>query len=253
MQKIRVIARLDIKNEFVVKGIQLEGLRKLGKPEEFARRYYEAGIDEIIYTDCVASLYDRNSLADIVERTSEFSFIPMTVAGGIRKVADIDILLKAGADKVSINTAAVKRPEFITEASRIIGSQSIVGSIEAKRQGSGWEAYIDNGREHTGLDAVEWARRLEDLGAGELFLTSVDRDGTKRGFDVELARAVYKAVSIPVIVSGGAGKPEDVLPLLEGSGVQAVAFGSMFHYGLGSVSQVKTCMAGHGYPVRMTQ
>lgn len=251
MQKIRIVARLDVKNEYVVKGIQFDGLRKLGKPEEFARTYYEAGIDEIIYTDCVASLYDRNSLSDIVERTSEFIFIPMTVAGGIRKVADIDVLLKAGADKVCINTAAVKRPEFITEASHIIGSQSIVGSIEAKRQGNSWEAYIDNGRERTGLDAIEWAKRLEGLGAGELLLTSVDRDGTKRGFDVELAREVYRAVSIPVIVSGGAGRPEDVLPLLEGTGVEAVAFGTVLHYGLGTVSQIKACMNEHGYSVRM--
>lgn len=251
MTKIRIAVRLDVKNEFVVKGIQLEGLRKLGKPEAFACRYYEAGADEIIYMDVVASLYNRNSLSHIVARTSESIFVPMTVGGGIRSVADIAELLNVGADKVAINTAAVKRPAFLTEAAEIYGSQCIVTSIEAKRCGASWEAYVDNGREPTGLDAVEWARRAESLGSGEILLTSVDRDGTKTGFDTELVNRITRSVSIPVIVSGGAGKLEHLDELLAGCRVDAVSVASALHYGTITIPEIKNHLLQQNYPVRM--
>src|SRR6478609_312410 len=198
MKRIRLIPRLDIKGPNLIKGIHLEGLRKIGDPQEHARRYYEQGADELIYMDIVASLYGRNSLVDIISRTARDVFIPMTVGGGVRSVDDVRELLRAGADKVAINTAAVRRPELITEVSQAFGSQCMVLSIEAKRTTGGkWTAYTDNGREHTGLDVVEWARRGVELGAGEIMLTSVDQEGTRKGFDVELVRQVSTAASVP--------------------------------------------------------
>jgi cyclase len=227
----RIIARLDIKGPNLVKGIHLEGLRVLGKPEHFARHYYETGADELIYADVVASLYDRNSLHDIISRTAREIHIPLTVGGGIRTVDDIRNVLRAGADKVSLNTAAIKNPRIIRDASRIFGSSTIVVTIEVIREGQGpWLAYTDNGREHTGVEAVAWARKAEELGAGEIVLTSVDREGTGLGFDLEIVRKIAEAVSIPVIAHGGAGSPEDVRQAVVAGGASAVAVASVIHY-----------------------
>jgi imidazole glycerol-phosphate synthase subunit HisF len=229
---IRIIPRLDIKGPNLVKGIHLEGLRVLGKPESFARYYYEGGADELVYMDVVASLYGRNSLHDIVERTSSEIFIPLCVGGGLRTVDDIRMVLRAGADKVSLNTAAINRPELITEAARRFGSSTILISIEAIRMPDGrYEAFTDNGRESTGVDAFEWAVRAVELGAGEIMVTSIDQEGTGKGFDLELVRRIAESVDVPVIASGGAGSPEDVLAAVDDGRAQAVALASVLHYG----------------------
>lgn len=232
MSAVRIIPRLDIKGPNLVKGIHLEGLRVLGHPEEFARYYYENGADELMYIDVVASLYDRNSLHDIISRTAREVFIPLTVGGGLRSIEDIRNVLRAGADKVSLNTAVIKNPSLIKEASLKFGSSTIVVSIEAIKQNDGtYLAYIDNGREHTGIEVSEWASRAEEMGAGEIVITSVDREGTGIGYDIELIRKVTETVSIPVIAHGGPGKIEDVAPaILEGK-ASAVALASILHYG----------------------
>jgi imidazole glycerol-phosphate synthase subunit HisF len=228
---VRIIPRLDIKGPNLVKGIHLEGLRVLGKPERFARYYYETGADELIYMDVVASLYGRNSLLDIVERTSREIFIPLAVGGGLRTLDDIRTVLRAGADKVALNTAAVKRPELIREAALAFGSSTIVVSIEAIRKTDGsYEAYIDYGRERTGLDAVQWAANAVELGAGELLVTSIDREGTGHGFDIELTSRIAGMVPVPVIASGGAGKPGDVDEVIARGRADAVGIASLFHY-----------------------
>ncbi len=232
MRNIRLIPRLDIKGPNLIKGIHLEGLRVMGDPQEFARRYYEQGADELLYVDVVASLYGRNSLHDIVQRATRNVFVPLTVTGGIRSVDDVRQMLRAGADKIGINTAATKRPELIREVSRKFGSQCMVLSIEAKRVAPGrWEAYTDNGREKTGLDVIEWARRGVELGAGEILLTSVDREGTREGFDIDLVAAVSKAVPVPVIASGGMGKVEDAALVVREGAADAVAMADILHYG----------------------
>lgn len=247
---MRVISRIDIKNEFVIKGIHLEGLRKVGNPNEMALRYYQSGVDEILFMDAVASLYDRNNLFHIVEAACKEIFIPITMGGGIRTLDDIHQCLQSGADKVAINTAAVHNPEIIQKASQRFGNQCVVASIEAKRVGSSWEAYIDNGREPTQLDAIDWAKKLESLGAGELLITSIDQEGTKRGFDNQLIAAVNQAVSIPVIASGGMGKVDDIASLLNTTVPSAIACASIFHYDLISIGNVKAAIAEAGYPVR---
>ena len=240
MEKIRLIARLDVKAPNLVKGIQLEGLRKLGDPNDFARRYYEEGIDEILYMDIVASLYGRNSLLDIVRRTTEDVFIPITVGGGLRSVEDVSAALASGADKVAINTAAIKDSSIITQVAKRFGSQCMVLSIEAKRKadGIGWEAYYDNGREHSGLDVVDWARQGEGLGAGEILLTSVDKEGMKQGMDNALIGAVCDVVSIPVIASGGCASGRDAVEAAS-TGASAVAVAGLLHYGECSVGGLK--------------
>ena len=231
MSMVRVIARLDIKGVNLVKGIRLEGLRVLGDPDTFARYYYESGVDELIYQDAVASLYGRNSLCEIISRTSREIFIPLTVGGGLRSIEDIRQALAAGADKVSLNTAAIADPQLIREASRRFGSSTIVVAIEAGRQANGsWLAFTDNGREHTGVDAVEWAVRAEELGAGEILATSIDREGTGEGFDMELCSRIASAVKIPVIAHGGAGKADHVVEVARKTGVSAVAVSSILHY-----------------------
>lgn len=230
-KNIRTIARLDIKGPNLVKGIRLEGLRVLGKPERFANYYYETGADEMMYVDVVASLYNRNSLHDIVTRTAKEIFIPLTVAGGIRTIDDIRDLLRAGADKVSLNTGAIARPEIIREASRKFGSSTIVITIEAiKQQDGSYFAYTDNGREFTGVEVLSWARQVEELGAGEIVITSVDREGTGLGFNIELTKMVAEAVSIPVIAHGGAGSMEDISSVVHDGKADAVAISSMLHY-----------------------
>jgi cyclase len=228
---IRIIPRLDIKGPNLVKGIHMEGLRVLGKPEHFARYYYETGADELIYMDAVASLYGRNSLVDIVEKTSKEIFIPLTVGGVLRSVDDIRTVLRAGADKVSLNTAVVRRPELIREASRAFGSSTIVVSIEAIKKSAGvYEAYIDYGRESTGVDVFEWALKAVELGAGELVVTSIDNEGTGKGFDLELTRRIAEAVPIPVIASGGAGHISHVAEVITAGKADAVSLASILHY-----------------------
>jgi cyclase len=228
---IRIIPRLDIKGPNLVKGIHLEGLRVLGKPEQFARYYYENGADELIYMDAVASLYGRNSLLEIVERTAKDIFIPLTVGGGLRSVEDIRTVLRAGADKVSINTAAIQRPELISEGARSFGSSTIVVSIEAIKKADGsYEAYVDYGRQSTGVDAFEWAVRAAELGAGELAVTSINNEGTGKGFDLELTRKISEAVSIPVIASGGAGRVSHIHEVITEGKADAVSVASILHY-----------------------
>ena len=231
MAGIRLIARLDIKGHNLIKGMHLEGLRVLGDPQEFAKRYYEAGIDELIYMDVVASLYGRNNLAEVVSWTAHHAFVPLTVGGGIRSLDDAMLVMRAGADKVAINTAATKRPELLMELARRFGSQAVVLSIEAKRIDEGkWEVYTDNGRERTGMDVLQWAERAESLGAGEILLTSVDQEGTRRGFDVDLVQMVATRVSIPVIASGGMGSAEHLVDVVKRGSADAVAMADILHY-----------------------
>ncbi len=240
MNNIRIIPRLDIKGPNLVKGIHLEGLRVLGKPEQFAKYYYETGADELMYVDVVASLYNRNSLHDIISRTAKEIFIPLTVAGGIRTIKDIAEVLRAGADKVSLNTAVVKNPEIIRNASRKFGSSTIVVTIEAIKQNDGqYLAYTDNGREYTGLEVLEWVKKVENLGAGEIILTSVDREGTGLGYDLDLMKMVSSAVSIPVVAHGGAGTLEDIKKAVMIGGASAVSLASILHYGFIQKNKLK--------------
>ena len=250
MGNVRIIARLDVKAPNLVKGVQFEGLRKLGDPNAFARRYYSQGIDEIFYADIVASLYERNSLLDIIEKTTEDVFVPITVGGGLRSVDDVTATLRAGADKVSINTAAIKNPNIITDVAKRFGSQCMVLSIQAKRNGNQWEAYYDNGREHSGLDAVDWAKKGQDFGAGEIMLTSVDKEGTAKGFDLELIRTISDAVTIPVIASGGMGELKDIHEVVKQGHADAIAMAHVLHYEKLSVSEVKNYCVEQGIPVR---
>lgn len=251
MRRLRLVARLDIKGPNLIKGVHLEGLRIVGDPGEFALRYYEAGADELIYMDTVASLYGRNNLSDIVSTAAREIFVPMTVGGGIRSLEDVRILLRAGADKVAVNTAAINRPELITEIARRFGSQCVVLSVEAKRSPAGtWEALTDNGREHTDLDVVEWCKRGYQLGAGEILLTSVDQEGTRRGFDIELTKAVTLAVPIPVIASGGMGSAADLVVLCEQAKPDAVAMADILHYDRVSLPDIRAAAIAAGLPVR---
>lgn len=231
LKNIRIIPRLDIKGPNLVKGIHLEGLRVLGKPEQFARYYYESGADELLYIDVVASLYNRNSLHDIIARTAKETFIPLTVGGGLRTIEDIRNVLRVGADKVALNTAAINNPQIINEAAKRFGSSTVLISIEAIREADGkYLAYTDNGREHTGVEVMEWVKQVEERGAGEILLTSVDKEGTGSGYDLELTEMVANAVSIPVIASGGAGRIEHITQVISKGRADAVAIASMLHY-----------------------
>ena len=250
MRNIRLIARLDVKAPNLVKGIQFEGLRKLGDPNEFALKYYKQGVDEIYYEDIVASLYDRNSLLDIVERTTRNIFVPVTVGGGLRSVEDVAAVLRAGADKVAINTAAIKDPSIISSVARRFGSQCMVLSIQAKRQDANWEAYFDNGREHSGLDVIEWAKIGQKMGAGEILLTSVDQEGTAHGFDISLVKSIVNMVDIPVIASGGMGKLEDLDAVILDAGADAVAMAHVLHYKKYTVDELRNHCIRSGIPVR---
>ncbi|MCG3770986.1 MAG: Imidazole glycerol phosphate synthase subunit HisF [Nitrosomonadaceae bacterium] len=251
MSGIRIIARLDIKGPNLIKGIHLEGFRVIGDPQEHARRYYRQGADELVYMDIVASLYGRNSLHDIVWRTAHDVFVPLTVGGGLRSVNDVREILRAGADKVAVNTAAVQRPELISEVAHTFGSQCVVLSIEAQRQGKDcWEVYTDNGRERTGLDVVAWARRGVELGAGEILLTSIDQEGTRKGFDCELVRAVSDAVSVPVIASGGMGSAENLVDVVLHGHADAVAMADILHYNRATISEIRSFASTAGVEVR---
>jgi len=247
----RLIPRLDIKGPNLIKGINLEGLRVIGDPQLFARHYYEEGADELLYVDVVASLYGRNSLHDIVKRTVQDVFVALTVTGGIRSVDDVREVLRAGADKVGINTAAIKRPELIREVAHKFGSQCMVLSIEAKKIASGrWEAYTDNGREPTGFDVVQWAQRGVELGSGEILLTSVDHEGTRQGFETALINAVSTAVSVPVIASGGMGKPRDAVAAISEGLADAVAMADFLHYKRGTLADIRDALSHASLAVR---
>lgn len=230
---VRLIPRLDIKGPNLVKGVQLEGLRVLGNPDLFAREYYREGACELFYMDVVASLYERNSLVDMISSIAQDIFIPITVGGGLRSLQDIQKVLNAGADKVSLNTAVIKRPELISEAAAKFGSSTIVVCVEAIKQQDGrYLAFVDNGREHTGLDVMEWVQRVEKLGAGEIVITSVDRDGTGAGFDISLIKAVAEAVKVPVVAHGGASSVENIVNTIQETNVNGIAVASIFHYEL---------------------
>lgn len=251
VRSIRLIARLDIKGPNLIKGIHLEGLRVIGSPSEHSLRYYQQGVDELIYMDCVASLYGRNNLADIVSSAAENIFVPMTVGGGIRSVDDATKILRAGADKVAVNTAAVANPQLINAIAKRFGSQCMVLSIEAKQVGPGrWEVYTDNGREKTGLDVIDWVKQGVALGAGEVLLTSVDREGTRKGYDVALVRAVAAAVNVPVIASGGMGKSADAIDVVVQGGADAVAMADILHYQRATVGDIRRDFQSAGIEVR---
>ncbi|WP_433237832.1 imidazole glycerol phosphate synthase subunit HisF [Actinomadura nitritigenes] len=254
---VRVIPCLDVDAGRVVKGVNFQNLRDAGDPVELARRYDAEGADELTFLDITASSADRSTTYDVVRRTAEQVFIPLTVGGGVRTVDDVDRLLRAGADKVSINTAAIARPEFLREAAHRFGSQCVVLSVDARRavlpdgQGtpSGFEVTTHGGRKGTGIDAVEWARRGQELGVGEILLNSMDADGTKAGFDLEMLRRVREAVTVPVIASGGAGAVEHFAPAVA-AGADAVLAASVFHFGEMTISEVKDALRGAGNPVR---
>lgn len=251
MPCIRLIARLDIKGPNLIKGINLEGLRVLGDPNKFAQLYYEQGADELLYLDCVASLYNRESLIEIIRKTSESVFIPLTAGGGIRSVDDARAILRAGADKVAVNTAAMKRPELIRELSNEFGAQAVVLSVEAKTRGNGnWEAYVENGREKTGRDVVEWAQQAASLGAGEILLTAVDREGTFSGYDIALTRTVSAAVTIPVIASGGMGNTKHLTRIVKEGNANAAAIAGALHYNKFTLAQIRDACLAEGISVR---
>ena len=248
---LRLIARLDIKGANLIKGIHLEGLRVVGDPQIHAAKYYQDGADEIIYMDTVASLYGRNNLVDVVSRATEHVFVPITVGGGIRSVEDARTLLRAGADKVAINTAAIKEPKLISQLSDVWGSSTIVLSIEAKKTGDNkWEAYTDNGRERTGLDVAQWAETGAKLGAGEIFVTSVDQEGTRKGFDCELVAEITKRVEIPVIASGGFGSLDHLSQLVKTAKPTGVAIADSLHYNRYSFEQIRSFCLANGILTR---
>ena len=247
----RIIPCLDVDKGRVVKGVKFLNLRDAGDPVEVAKRYEEEGADELVFLDITASAEDREIMIEVVKKVAETVFMPFTVGGGIRSVEDMRKLLEAGADKVSINTAAVKNPNLVSEGARLFGSQCIVVAIDAKRKGESWEVYINGGRTPTGLDVVEWAKRVESLGAGEILLTSMDRDGTKEGYDVELCKAVSEAVNIPVIASGGAGRREHFYEVFEKGKVDAALAASLFHFQELSIPELKEFLHSKGILVRL--
>ena len=251
MKKIRLIPRLDIKGENLIKGIHLEGLRVLGNPNEFAVNYYKQGADELILMDCVASLYGRNNLSEIISKAAKNIFIPITVGGGIRTVDDAIHLFRCGADKVAINTAAVSNPKLISDMAQLFGSQAVVLSVEAKKTSMDmWEVFTNNGREHTGRDVVDWIKEGVERGAGEVLLTSIDREGTRKGLDLELASAVTSGVSVPIILSGGFGVVEHIRGGLNIDGIDAVAIADALHYKRLTIGQVRSYVKECGYEVR---
>ncbi len=250
----RVIPCLDVKGGRVVKGTSFIQLRDAGDPVELAGFYYQEGADELVFLDIAATPEGRETMADVVERISEKVFIPLTVGGGLRSISDVQRLLRAGADKTSINTAAVLDPKFITRAAAKFGSQCIVVAIDAKRIDGGrpgWEVYINSGQKPTGVDALVWARQAVEAGAGEILLTSIDADGRRAGYDIELTRAVSEAVSVPVVASGGAGNIEDLYQAIVNGKADAVLAASIFHYGTYSIRQTKEYLAKKGVPVRL--
>jgi cyclase len=251
MKLNRIIARLDINNEFVVKGKFLEGLRKVGKPNELALKYYNQGIDEIVFLDAVASLYDRNSLLNILSEACKEIFIPITIGGGIKSLLDIENLLKTGADKIAINSVIFDNTKLIKEAVKRFGSQAIVGSLVCRKHRYSWEAFKDNAKHRTNKNAIEWAKVLEDLGVGEIMVSSIDSDGLMRGFDIDLVKSISDIIKIPVIASGGAGTSNHIASVINDSNCDAVAIGSLLHYELESIEQIKLNLKKQNIKVRL--
>ena len=248
---MRIISRLDVKGKNLIKGINLEGLRVVGDPNKYAIKYYEQGADEILFIDSVASLYDRNNLIDIVKLACRNIFVPFTVGGGIRNLKDAEKLFISGADKISLNTAAIENPKLINELAKNFGSQAIVISIEAKKiSDSKWIAYTNNGRENTNKDVIDWAKKATDHGAGEILLTSVDNEGTLKGFDDDLVNEICKNIKIPVIVSGGFGKPEHLLNPVKKFGVDAIAIAHCLHYNKFSLREIRDFALNQNIKVR---
>jgi len=251
MLSARVIPCLDVDNGRVVKGIKFKEIRDAGDPVLIAKAYEEQGADELVFLDITASSDDRNTMIDVVKRTADTCFMPLTVGGGIRNVQNIRDMLLAGADKVSLNTAAILEPEIINKASSKFGNQCIVVAIDAKKKDEGWAVYTHGGRKITQLDAIQWAKEVVNRGAGEILLTSMDRDGTKEGYDIELTKAVSDAVSVPVIASGGVGKPDHMADGIKKGKASAVLVASIFHFGECTISETKAVMKKHGIPVRI--
>jgi len=255
-KKIRIIARLDIKGDYLIKGINLEGLRKIGNPEEFAKKYYLQGADEILVMDCVASLYDRQNIYSIINKISNEIFVPITVGGGIRNIEHANNLFRNGADKVAVNTAVIENPSLINELASKFGSQSIVLSIEAKKNGENyWEAYTNTGRDHTGMNIIDWAKKGVDLGVGEILLTSIDHEGTRKGFDLELINNFIdnlkkSNISVPIIISGGMGKLNDLDELVELDLIDTVAVADIIHYERNSLNEIKKYAEQIGFETR---
>ncbi len=248
----RIIPCLDVKDGRVVKGVNFVNLRDAGDPVEIAKKYSDEGADEVCFLDITASHEERNTMIDVVERTAGQVFVPLTVGGGVRTLEDVRALLLAGADKVSINTAAVNNPEFVAEAAQRFGSQCIVVAIDARNTGEGkWEVYTHGGRNPTGIDAVEWAKKMEANGAGEILLTSMDKDGTKSGYDLELTRVISRSLSIPIIASGGAGTLEHLADGVKDGEADAVLVASIFHYGEHTIGEAKEHMKERGISVRV--
>ena len=240
MKNIRLIPRLDIKGNKLIKGINLEGLRVVGSPNDFAKKYYLEGADELLYMDAVASLYGRNNLTDLIKEASKEVFIPITVGGGIRSVEDARLIFKNGADKIALNSAAIQNPSLISELANIFGSSSIVVSIEAKEKSiSSWEAFTECGRTHSGLDVLKWCKTVEKLGAGEILITSIDKEGTRKGFDLGLVEAVTNSVKIPIISSGGMGKLDDFKNIIHNSKADAVSMAYILHYNKISLKEIR--------------
>jgi cyclase len=247
----RIIPCLDVDSGRVVKGIRFVDLVDAGDPAEQAKRYDQEGADELALLDITASAESRHIMRDVVRLVAEAILIPFTVGGGIRTLEDARAIISSGADKISLNTAAVRDPQLITECARALGSQAVVVAIDARRAGASWEVYTHGGRNPTGMDAIEWARRAERLGAGEILLTSMDRDGTRDGYDIELTRAVAEAVSIPVIASGGAGSLEHLYDALSAGRASAVLAASIFHFGSITIAQAKQYLRSRGLPIRL--
>ena len=246
----RIIPCLDVKNGRVVKGVNFQNLREAGDPAEVADRYSREGADELVFLDITATVEDRPTILEVVKKTAEKVFIPLTVGGGIKSVEDVRLLLSSGADKVSVNTSAVTNPALISEISSEFGAQCLIVAIDAKKSGDSWDVYVNSGTKAAGLKAVEWAERVEELGAGEILLTSMDRDGTKDGYDVELTRNVAEAVNIPVIASGGAGGLEHLYEVLSAGKADAILAASIFHYGEVTIGEAKHFLSSRGISVR---
>lgn len=247
----RIIPCLDVTEGRVVKGINFVNLTDVGDPVEVARAYNEQGADELVFLDITATSDDRETMVDVVERTAAEVFIPFTVGGGIRSVDDMQKMLKAGADKISLNSAAISHPELISQGAEKFGNQCIVVAIDAKRFGDSWHVFVKGGREDTGLDAVEWAKKAVSLGAGEILLTSMDADGTKNGYDLPLNQAICEVVNVPVIASGGCGSSEDILEVFQQTNVTGALAASIFHYGEVTVPEVKKMLKENGIEVRV--
>lgn len=246
----RIIPCLDVRDGKVVKGVNFVGIKEVGDPVELAKQYSDANADEIVFLDITASHEGRSTMLDVVRRTAEVVFVPLTVGGGIRTIEDVRDTLRAGSDKVGINSAAVRTPELINEAAAMFGRQCIVCAVDAKRTDDGWHVVINGGRIDTGKDLIEWVKELEARGAGEILLTSMDADGTKAGYDLEMTKAVCEAVHIPVIASGGAGSIDDFAEVFEETGCDAALAASLFHYGELTIDEVKNAMRARGIPAR---